>query len=89
MNMSYCRYSNTLEDLRDCIDDALAHEREEAKYSVSKQEIDAFRNIVLDSYQFLETTDLINWEEQCLDEFELDELCFKMEKGLDEQGGIR
>lgn len=84
MNMSYCRYRNTLDDLRDCFDDALAHDREEAKYSVSKDEIEAFRKIILESYQLFEATELINWEEQCLDEFELDELCFKMEKGLEE-----
>lgn len=52
MNMSYCRYRNTLNDLRDCIYDATYHIRAEAEYNVSPEEIAAFRQMVYDMHEF-------------------------------------
>lgn len=62
MNMSYCRYRNTLNDLRDCIYNATAHIREEAGYKVSTEEISAFRQMVYDMHEFLA------YEVGCIDE---------------------
>lgn len=82
MNMSYCRYTNTLGDLRDCINDVVDHVNEEAKYPVSKSEIDCFRRMVKEFYQLLDFCCVIN-DDGTLNEEELDDVCFRMEQGYD------
>lgn len=81
MNMSYCRYENTLSDLRDCIHDAVEHINEEAEYAVSEREIDCFRRMVKEFWEFLNFCEVIDFETGRLNEEELDECCFRMEKG--------
>lgn len=81
-NMSYCRYTNTLDDLRDCINDALSHVNEEAEYPVSKSEINCFRQMVKEFYQMMDFCAMIN-DDGTLNEEELDECCAMMEHGYD------
>lgn len=84
MNMSYCRYENTLEDLRDCINNAMEHVDEEAEYSVSKSEISCFRNMVEEFFEFMDSCGIIDYENECIDEDELDDVCKKMKKSYDD-----
>lgn len=81
MNMSYCRYENTLYDLRDCLEDATEHINEEAESPVSSREIGYFRKMVEEMYNFLYENDLINYKTQEIDEEKLDEYCSRMEGG--------
>ena len=83
MNMSYCRYENTLHDVKDCLSNTIDHVNEEAKYSVSEREINCFRSMVKEFYDFMITCGLID-EDTPLDEEQLDEVCFLMEKGNNE-----
>lgn len=85
MNMSYCRYENTLNDLKDCIEDAVKHINEEAKYSVDDREVRYFREMIKTMFQFLDFCEVIDYENCCLDENELDECCFRLEKGNSEE----
>lgn len=78
MNMSYCRYENTLTDLRDCLDDAAEHRDFEATDPVSEREVRAFRAMVKEMYEFLDESSLINYLDAYLDEEALDELCDRM-----------
>ncbi len=85
MNMSYCRYRNTLNDLRDCINDVTEHIREEAEYKVSSEEINAFRQMVYDFHE------LMAYEIGCidddgnLDEDALEKACEAMSKEYSEE----
>lgn len=78
MNMSYCRYENTLTDLRDCLDDAAEHRDFEATNPVSEREVRAFMAMVKEMFEFLEDSSLIDFDNRCLDEESLDELCDRM-----------
>ena len=80
MNMSYCRYENTMRDLRDCINDVIEHVNEEAKYSVSEREIDCFRKMVKEFHELMTFCSIIN-DDGTINEEELDDVCFYMEKG--------
>ena len=81
MNMSYCRYRNTLTDMRDCINDAVEHINEEAEWVVDDDEIKAFRTIVKEMFEFMKFCEVIDFENECINEEELDECCFRMEIG--------
>jgi hypothetical protein len=48
-NMSYCRYSNTLEDLKDCYRNLLSNEISEDESKSRKELIELCKDIVLDA----------------------------------------
>jgi len=75
MNMSYCRWRNTLNDLRDCINDATDHINEEAEYKVSPEEINAFKNMMYEAYEFMAYTAGIIGSDGELDDDALERAC--------------
>ena len=48
-NMSYCRYGNTLEDLKDCYRNLLSDELSEDESKSRKELIELCKDIVLDA----------------------------------------
>lgn len=49
-NMSYCRFQNTLNDLRDCIETLRSGEREIG----SREEVSAAENLISEMLEFVE-----------------------------------
>lgn len=84
MNMSYCRYRNTLNDLRDCINEAMLHIRGEAEYKVSPEEITAFRQMVYNMHEFLAYEVGCIDEDGNLDEDALEKACEAMSREYSE-----
>lgn len=84
MYMSYCRHEGTLAELRICLGDAQEHINEEAEYSVSDKEIDCFKKMVAEFYEFLCETELLDNNGE-LDEEVLDLICAKMRHGYSEE----
>lgn len=82
INMSYCRYENTLLALRECLNDVGEHVNEEAECTVSKREIGCFKSIVAEFWCFLVDNELIN-EDGELSDSSLNEVCEKMAQSFD------
>lgn len=84
MYMSYCRNEGTLAELRCVMTDVEAHINEEAEYNVSEREIDHFKSIVYEFYDFLCDNELLD----CCGEIDnevLDLICAKMRHGYSEE----
>lgn len=79
MYMSYCRFEGTKAELRACLGEAQEHINGEAEYEVSAREIDCFRDIVNDLFDFLNDNCLID-EYGMIDQEALDEVCEAMAK---------
>ena len=84
MYMSYCRNEGTLAELRCVMSDVEAHINEEAEYSVSEREIDKFKSVVSEFYDFLCETELLDCNGE-IDNEVLDIICEKMRHGYNER----
>ena len=60
MYMSYCRMEGTRAELRVCMEDAQEHFCGEAEYPVSEREINEFRMMVSEFFDFLSENHLID-----------------------------
>lgn len=80
--MSYCRHEGTLSELRICLDDAIEHVNEEAQYEVSSREIECFKHIITEVYDFMNDMSLLNSDGE-LDFDELENICEAMSKSYD------
>ena len=80
--MSYCRHEGTLSELRICLEDATEHANEEAQYKVSDREIECFKHIITEVYDFMNEMCLLDSDGE-LDFDELDNICEKMAKSYD------
>lgn len=72
-NMSYCRYRNTLSDLRDCMS-AASDTYDSGEKDVTPEEVTAFRIMVREFYDFMNDYCFIDGE-GTFDDNELDEFC--------------
>lgn len=59
MYMSYCRFEGTHHELRACLSDVDEHLMEEAEYPVSENEIDHFRDMVTEFFDWMQENELI------------------------------
>lgn len=83
MYMSYCRFEGTHDELRECLGDVDDHIYESAEYAVSDREIDHFRKMVKEFYDWIADSDLITDDGE-LDTNKLDEICAAMSKSYAE-----
>ena len=60
MYMSYCRFEGTRYELQKCLDEAQEHFNGEAEYPVSDREINEFRLMVSEFFDFLADNRLID-----------------------------
>lgn len=60
VNMSYCRFENTLLALRECIDDVQEHVDGYAKYPTSEGEAKQFRMMVQEFVNFLNENGILD-----------------------------
>lgn len=82
-NMSYCRFHNTLYDLRDCLGTVREHIDGEAEYATSDEEIEKFKMMVCEFVNFLNEHSLLDSENE-VDGTVLDDIAQSMEHGYDE-----
>lgn len=59
MYMDYCKFRGTLEELRVCIADVEARMSHDKRYAVSEEEINEFKEMVLEMWDFLCRCDLV------------------------------
>lgn len=79
MYMSYCRFEGTHQELKACLADVDEHLAEMAEYEVSEDEVDHFRDMVMDFFGWMQDSELIT-EDGELDEEQLDRICDMMRK---------
>lgn len=79
MYMSYCRFEGTHQELKACLADVDEHLAEMAEYEVSEDEVDHFRDMVMDFIGWMRDSELITWNGE-LDEEQLDHICETMRK---------
>ena len=79
MYMSYCRMEGTHAELKACFNDVEEHIYEEAERRISESEIQHFRGMVFEFYDFLSENDLLD-NEGNLKKGEFNELCEKLKK---------
>lgn len=77
MYMSYCRFEGTHAELRACLSTVDEHLAEEAEYEVSENEIDHFRDMVTEFFDWMQENELI--PDNCeVDEIQLESICKAM-----------
>lgn len=77
MYMSYCRFEGTHQELRACLSTVDEHLMEEAEYEVSENEIDHFRDMVNEFFNWMQDNELI--PDNCeIDEIQLESICRAM-----------
>jgi len=80
MYMSYCRFEGTRYELNACIGDVEEHINEEAEYPVSESEIEHFKKMLHDFYEFIYETEILTDDGE-LDEEMIEAICQKMREG--------
>lgn len=84
MYMSYCRNEGALAEVRCALSDVDAHIDEDAEYSVSEREIDCFKSLITELYDWMCERELIDCNGE-LDTDGLEEICEKMRHGYNER----
>ena len=84
MYMSYCRFEGTHQEMKACLADVEEHLAEMAKYEVSEDEVDHFRDMVMDFFGWMQDNELIT-EDGELDDDQLDGICQAMRKAYTEE----
>lgn len=80
--MSYCRFEGTRHELNACIGDVLEHINEEAEYSISRSEIENFKELTKTFVEFLIDTEIL--DEAYINDDVLDLVCEKMAQSYSE-----
>ena len=82
--MSYCRFEGTYQELKTCMNTVEEHEREEAEYPVSENEVGFFRRIVEEFHYWMQEMEIL-LDDGELDYETLDRICEAMRKGCEPQ----
>lgn len=83
MYMSYCRFEGTREELRACYSDVDDYINDCAEERASDREIDCFRDMVQEMFDFLRDNCIID-DDAFIDWNTVDDICEKMTKGGEE-----
>ena len=84
MYMSYCRHEGTHQELKACLADVDEHIMEDAEYETSEDEVEHFRDMVMDFFGWMHDNELITDDGE-LDEDQLDGICQAMRKAYSEE----
>ena len=79
MYMSYCRFEGTNNELVKCLSDVEEHIYGEAPYKVSDNEIEYFKKMTVEFFDFLKDNYLVTQDGE-LDGIVLDRICEAMAK---------
>lgn len=82
--MSYCRFEGTKHELAICLGEVQAHIDKEARYEVSENEIEYFKDMVYDFIEFCRDNNIIKNVTEINKEV-LKQVCDKMRESYDEE----
>ena len=84
MYMSYCRFEGTNNELVKCLSDVEEHIYGEASYKVSDNEIEYFKKMTVEFFDFLKDNYLVTQDGE-LDGIVLDRICEAMAKAYPDE----